>query len=451
MAAPFCVAVTRPWPQLCAAADASISRRRWVILLSNGPSVDSSGGHCGHRGLRMSVTGMLFSVTLVSMFACTDRLTTTAPIVDVPKVPAAPSVPTDTIRVSEIAPGVRHTFRWEVAGPWSIHTIEVDLARCGTTLQTVKALDQLVGRETTTQLSSRLATRSNRPVLAAVNGDYFTSTGYPIGTQVIDGEPLRGYTSRPVFGVTTQSTTFFGADQLTGMLRSRRGISVEMRRINERPDTLRIALYNTFVGATTLADTGAVEVLARVVQRGRGVGDTVRAVAQGIDTLAAGISIPADAVVLAGKGRGAAYLRANISVGDTISWVMRFSGASAPIAEMIAGDPQLLRAGITLSPFAGTVAAERHPRTVIAVTADRRVLLVTVDGRQPGFSVGMTLVELTTLLSRLGAREAINVDGGGSTTMVVNGRTVNRPSDATGERPVANAIAVVGPAAGACR
>ncbi len=369
-----------------------------------------------------------------------------------PIAPPVPSVPTDTVRTSEIAPGVRHTFRWEVAGPWSIHIVEVDLTHCGVALRTVKALDQLVGRETTTQLSARLASRTNRPVYAAVNGDYFSFTpaGYPSGTQVIQGDPLRGYTSRPVFGVTTAAATFFGADQLTGTLRSRRGVNAEMRRINEPPDTLRIALYNSFVGATTLSDEGAVEVVARITRRALGVGDTVRAVAQSVDTVAAGVAVPSDGVVLAGKGRGAAYLRANIAVGDTISWVMRFPGAPGPVAEMIAGDPQMLRAGISLAPFAGTVAAERHPRTAIGVTSDRKVLLVTVDGRQPAYSVGMTLVELTALLSRLGATEALNVDGGGSTTMVVNGRFVNRPSDATGERPVANALGVIGPASGTC-
>ena len=363
-----------------------------------------------------------------------------------------PGVPTDTIRSVDIAPGVRHTFRWEVAGPWAINTVEVDLTRCGVALRTVKALDQLVGRETTTQLSARLANRLNRPVYAAVNGDYFSFTpaGYPSGTQVSEGEPLRGYTSRPVFGVTTAASTFFGADQLTGTLRSRRGVTADMRRVNEQPDTLRIALYNRFVGPTTLDAEAAVEVVARIIRRAPGVGDTVRAVAQSVDTVPAGVAIPSDGIVLAGKGRGATYLRANIAVGDTISWVMRFPGAPASVAEMIAGDPQLLRAGISLAPFAGTVAAERHPRTAIAVTSDRKVLLVTVDGRQPGYSSGMTLVELTALLARLGAMEGMNVDGGGSTTMVLNGRFVNRPSDATGERPVANALGVVGPAAGSC-
>ena len=70
--------------------------------------------------------------------------------------------------------------------------------------------------------------------------------------------------------------------------------------------------------------------------------------------------------------------------------------------------------------------------------------------RQPGFSVGMTLPELAALMRRLGAADALNVDGGGSSTMVVGGRVLNRPSDATGERAVANAIAVLGPAPGSC-
>ena len=85
---------------------------------------------------------------------------------------------------------------------------------------------------------------------------------------------------------------------------------------------------------------------------------------------------------------------------------------------MIAGDPHLLRAGSLQAPFTGD---------------------------------GMTLVEPTALMTRLGVTDAMNLDGGGSTTMVVNGRYVNRPSDATGERPVSNALAVVGPSVTSCR
>ena len=87
-------------------------------------------------------------------------------------------------------------------------------------------------------------------------------------------------------------------------------------------------------------------------------------------------------------------------------------------------------------------AESRHPRTAVAKLKDGRVLFVTVDGRQPGVSVGMTLAELADYLLTLGAVDAINLDGGGSTTMVLDGRVVNTPSDPNGERKVGDAIVV---------
>ncbi len=85
---------------------------------------------------------------------------------------------------------------------------------------------------------------------------------------------------------------------------------------------------------------------------------------------------------------------------------------------------------------------ETHPRTAIASLGDGRVLLLVADGRHPPERVGLGLPDLANLLIELGAREAINLDGGGSTTMVVNGAIVNRPSDKTGERPVSDAIVI---------
>jgi exopolysaccharide biosynthesis protein len=90
----------------------------------------------------------------------------------------------------------------------------------------------------------------------------------------------------------------------------------------------------------------------------------------------------------------------------------------------------------------------RHPRTAVGIAAGgRRLLLVVVDGRQPGYSDGMTLTELATMMRALGARDAINLDGGGSSSIVrtdrasVNGvRILNKPSDKEGERPVGNAL-----------
>ena len=92
---------------------------------------------------------------------------------------------------------------------------------------------------------------------------------------------------------------------------------------------------------------------------------------------------------------------------------------------------------------APTFAPVRHPRTIVGIAArGRRLLLITIDGRQPGYSAGTTNRESAAVALALGATEAINLDGGGSTTMVVKGEIVNHPSDATGPRKVSDALLV---------
>ncbi len=86
----------------------------------------------------------------------------------------------------------------------------------------------------------------------------------------------------------------------------------------------------------------------------------------------------------------------------------------------------------------------RHPRTMIGVDRRGQIWLVAIDGRQPDYSIGMTLPDLVRLSYRLELRDALNLDGGGSTTMVVRGKIVNRPSDPAGPRPVSDAIVVRG-------
>ncbi len=92
--------------------------------------------------------------------------------------------------------------------------------------------------------------------------------------------------------------------------------------------------------------------------------------------------------------------------------------------------------------LAQTFAQTRHPRTLVGTHADGSIWLVTVDGRQPRLSAGMSLFELRALVRRLGLRNALNLDGGGSTTMWVGGKIVNSPSDAAGPRKVSDALIV---------
>ena len=85
----------------------------------------------------------------------------------------------------------------------------------------------------------------------------------------------------------------------------------------------------------------------------------------------------------------------------------------------------------------------RHPRTLIGSDAQGAIWLVTVDGRNPSLSLGMSFTELQGLAKRLGLRSVLNLDGGGSTTMWVHGKLVNHPSDPGGARKVSDAIVVV--------
>jgi exopolysaccharide biosynthesis protein len=86
--------------------------------------------------------------------------------------------------------------------------------------------------------------------------------------------------------------------------------------------------------------------------------------------------------------------------------------------------------------------ARRHPRTAIGIKPDGTWILVVVDGRQPNLSIGMTLQEMARFMSSLGCHEALNLDGGGSTTMVLHGEIANSPSDGK-ERPVSDAILLI--------
>jgi exopolysaccharide biosynthesis protein len=118
--------------------------------------------------------------------------------------------------------------------------------------------------------------------------------------------------------------------------------------------------------------------------------------------------------------------------------------------------PHLVTNGAAVTDFGEQVRADfgpaRHPRSAIGWTAGGRTLLwVVVDGRQAPYSDGMSLDEMTSLFRRLGAVEAVNLDGGGSSTMVIKGRVVNRVSDRNGERAVGNAIALTACRAGSSR
>jgi Phosphodiester glycosidase len=173
-----------------------------------------------------------------------------------------------------------------------------------------------------------------------------------------------------------------------------------------------------------------------------------------------GGAIPAGGSVLTGTGDAADWLRAHARPGSRVRLRTQLRGERGrlplgPGLGILNGGPRLLRDGradVTAEAegfdhpddpgFYYAFGLRRNPRTMAGVTRDGRLLVVAVDGRAPEYSAGLSFEEEAAVMRALGAREAVNLDGGGSTTMTVRGNVVTRPSDATGERPIADAIVV---------
>jgi exopolysaccharide biosynthesis protein len=361
---------------------------------------------------------------------------------------------------------VVHEYRWYAAGPWAVHTVTIDPRICGIEFRTVKGQDHVVGRETTTAMAKRTADRLNRRVLAAVNADFFSFNppGVSEGPQISNGALLKSEGThreatedrvvrlRPVFAFTTDRKSFLTHTRLRGSVRART-FTVPLSGVNVRTRAEDAFVFDSFFGDVTPADTGALELVLREIRAGTPAAER-RGILMAVDTSFEGVAIPHDGFVLSAHGSARAAL-ASLAIGDSVSWTAAFDSLPANIKEMIGGYPMLLVNGQDVhnqetglrSPFA----ERRHPRAAIGLDSAGRIHIVAVDGRQAGYSEGMSLPELGWYLLVHGIPNAMNFDGGGSTTLVVSDRIVNRPSDAAGERAVSNALLVLGAAGGECR
>ena len=108
----------------------------------------------------------------------------------------------------------------------------------------------------------------------------------------------------------------------------------------------------------------------------------------------------------------------------------------------IGGGPVLIQnRGIAISNneellFAGNAKFDKHPRTAMGYTADGYLIILVVEGRNAGVAEGANLLQLANMLKDIGCVEALNLDGGGSSCMLVNGKETIKPSDKTGQRAV---------------
>jgi hypothetical protein len=354
-----------------------------------------------------------------------------------------PSLPfaIDSSTRTAVAEGVMHRYLYSSHGPWAIHVLEARADLCWT-LAALKSSGGAIGRATTSDLARAAAGRNS--VGGAVNADFFlfTPPGVPVGLLVVDGRVVAGPIAQPALAADSAGRVHIAEFQTRGRAVIG-GVHHGVRGWN-RDVADGVAMFDGGWGATTDTATGVIE----VVLAGP---DTYRVSL--VDTTADGVPIPERGAVLRiGRGapeavRGAARA---LKPGERVE--LTISLAPFHPREAVGGRPMLVRDGVIAARL-DTVgragfATNRHPRTAAGLSRDgARILLVTVDGRQTPYSDGMSLPELAELMRSLGAAEAVNLDGGGSTAMVVPDasgfRVANRPSDRGGERPVGDAVALV--------
>ena len=347
----------------------------------------------------------------------------------------------DTVRAHPLRHGVARWFLYAPSGPWAIHALVVDRDACYSG-RALKGADGAAGRERTSAMLERL--RPSADVVGGVNADFFlfTPPGVPTNLLVSRGRVITGPSADPVLAFDSLGAPHLTTFRVEGSVAATRGrLAIDGW---NRAASSGIALYDDAWGGSTDSLSNAVE----VVLDGGGAGRVTA-----VDTLAAGVALRPGHVVLVGRGSEARSALLSLRVGDSV----RTQVALRPFhpMEAVGGRPILLRdstiVGAVDSVGGPGFATTRHPRTAVGIGRDgRRLLLVVVDGRQKGYSDGMTLRELAAAMRALGARDAINLDGGGSTTLVYADpdaraglRIANRPSDASGERPVGDALAIV--------
>lgn len=374
---------------------------------------------------------------------------------------AVPAVAQSSPRM--LAKGVEYRVQTDSRGPWKMHVVRIDLRGAEIELRHARARDELRGRERPSAMVQRART-AGWEVLATVNADFFNlQTGENENNQVIGGEWWKGLkvTESPYdtydnvhaqFALDAKGMPSIDRYILDGKAWGRAGMT-PLIAVNANPSGAPegTALFTPRFGATTPRDTARVTAEVGLAQQGQR-GDTLLFVRRGAASNASGSAIPQGGAVLAAYGARTKELLA-MAEGDTIrvllTTVPRLSRNAAP-SLLIGGWPTILRDGQNVAGDAATIegtisrnAEVRHPRTAIGYSRDRKTLwLLTVDGRTTA-SVGMTLIEMADVMRSMGVWNAMNFDGGGSTTMVIDGTVVNTPSDATGEREVGNVLMVV--------
>lgn len=298
-------------------------------------------------------------------------------------------------------------------------------------LRPIIARDHILGRSTVSQMAGNLND------IATINASYFNADGSLIGITKIDGVIVSSdYFERSAIGINSDGTTVFGRIKYHGTV-TYNDATVEINGLNCVRETNRIIVYNEYFGNTTGTNNFGVEIIEHngiITDIQRGKGNNI---------------IPHEGHVISAHGT-AAEIFANAQIGDEILFeeeILSEDGDFNSAPYVLGAGPRLVRDGqifvtATEEDFPPDIRMGRAPRSAVGVTKYGDYFFAVVDGRQ-AHSRGCTLEEWAAILiDKFGAFQAINLDGGGSTELVVKDKLVNSPSDGR-ERAVGSGLTIL--------
>ena len=324
--------------------------------------------------------------------------------------------------IVDVDRGIKHIklTKYYDAKPVKINVVEVD-KRLAKKYELVPALasDTLGNRERIGKIA-----RENNSIIA-LNGTFFKpQTGVPLGTLMINEKMLTGpIYDRVAFGIFDDGYDIARVKLNASIISEENTLKVD--NINQpRMLATYVLVYTSDWGVS--APPTPKYGLQLAVERDRIIKKT-----------AAPLEIPHDGYVIAGP----ASLLNNFQIGEHVSLNISTNPEWENVKHIISGGPYLVKNNeVFVDMTAEKLGAigGKNPRSAIGYTAGGNLILVAVDGRE-GHSVGMTLMQLARFMKSIGCIQAMNLDGGGSTVMYVNGEVVNSPQQ-KGGIPISNAI-----------
>lgn len=344
------------------------------------------------------------------------------------------------VKTRRIAPGLLFTRIIEKKVPRRTFVLKIDPSRA-VTVDVTLATNQLPSRRTTSDIAKRTG------ALVAVNGDFSVpNVGRPVHVFAQDGHLVQtADQTGPLFGFRVdEQDVFLGRPGLEVSVTNRdSGQTWTLDRWNQgAPEPGEIAGFSPIGG--TLEAPPAFSCSVRLLPDGeRSLGEVGVVTDYTVDVAGCfegSLTRDGGVVLSAAPATDEATQLLAMTAGTPmrLRWSLGWEG----VYDVVGGMPILVQDGEVVAETCSSSFCRRNPRTAIGWTNNGRILLVVVDGRRPKWSVGYTLGGLAAQMRALGAVQALNLDGGGSSTMVVEGRVVNKPSDGN-QRRVTNAVVVL--------